>query len=167
MTKKNQRPLTSHIHWPYKVWKKNNRVLGLTKKEYNKYFDYIIIICPTLRCNKTYCNKNWITHKDNLQLIEPKDRLYQWKEKLLLLLAHSETLFIIDDIIADESLDKQWQSLLELAISSTIIHHCNHHLWLLKQSYSAIPKNLRRQFKAIFVWYPREKADLKMIHDEL
>ena len=29
-----------------------------------------------------------------------------------------------------------------------------------------MPKNLRRQAKAIFVWYPKEKADLKMIHDE-
>ena len=29
-----------------------------------------------------------------------------------------------------------------------------------------IQKNLRRQAKAIFVWYPKERADLKMIHDE-
>ena len=64
---------------------------------------------------------------------------------------------------ADEDLDKRRQSLLELAISST---HRNHYLWLLTQSYSAIPKNLRRLARAIFVWYPKERADLKMIHDE-
>ena len=29
-----------------------------------------------------------------------------------------------------------------------------------------IPKNLRRQAKAIFVWYPKERRDLKMVHDE-
>ena len=79
------------------------------------------------------------------------------------MLAHSETLFIIDDIIADESLDKKRQSLLGLAISG---RHRNHYLWLLTQSYCVIPKNLRRQAKAIFVWYPKERADLKMIHDE-
>ena len=44
--------------------------------------------------------------------------------------------------------------------------HRNHYLWLLTQSYSAIPKNLRRQTKAIFVWYLKEKADLKMIPDK-
>ena len=44
--------------------------------------------------------------------------------------------------------------------------HHDHYLWLLTQSYSAIPKNLRRQAKAIFVRYPKERADLKMIHDE-
>ena len=30
----------------------------------------------------------------------------------------------------------------------------------------AIPKNQRRQAKAIFVWYPKEGADLKMIHNK-
>ena len=30
----------------------------------------------------------------------------------------------------------------------------------------AIPKNLRRQAKAIFVWYPKERGDLKAIHEE-
>ena len=79
------------------------------------------------------------------------------------LLARSKTLFIIDDIISDESLDKRRQPLLELAVSG---RHCDHYLWLLTQSYSAIPKNLRRQTKAIFVWYPKERAGLKMIHDE-
>ena len=89
--------------------------------------------------------------------------LYYWIERLSRLLAHSETLFIIDDIIADESLDKRRQPLLELAISGRHRGHC---LWLLTQSYSGIPKNLRRQAKAIFVWYPKERTDLKMIHDE-
>ena len=27
-------------------------------------------------------------------------------------------------------------------------------------------KNVRRQAKAMFVWYPKKRADLKMIHDE-
>ena len=94
---------------------------------------------------------------------EKVNGLYYWTEGLSWLLTHSETLFIIDDIIADESLDKRRQPLLELAISG---RHRGHYLWLLTQSYSAIPKNLRRQAKAIFVWYPKERADLKMIHDE-
>ena len=74
-----------------------------------------------------------------------------------------EVLFIIDDIIANESLDKRRQPLLEFSISG---RHRGHYLWLLTQSYSAIPKNLRRQAKTIFVWYLKERADLKMMHDE-
>ena len=89
-----------------------------------------------------------LTYDDKAWLIEPKDKLYQWTEKLSQLLARSETLSIIDDIIADESLEKRRQSVLELAISCK--HH-SHYLWLLTQPYSAIPKNLRGQAKAIFV----------------
>ena len=74
-----------------------------------------------------------------------------------------EALFIIDDIIANESLDKRRQPLLELSISG---RHRGHYLWLLTQSYSAIPKNLRRQAKAVFAWCPKERADFKAIHDE-
>ena len=37
---------------------------------------------------------------------------------------------------------------------------------MLTQSYTAIPKKLRKQAKVIFVWYPKERADLKAIHDE-
>ena len=33
-------------------------------------------------------------------------------------------------------------------------------------SYTAIPKNLQKQAKAIFVWYPKERGDLKVIHKE-
>ena len=67
---------------------KTHFVLGLIEKEYNKYFDYIIIIYQTLRWNKTYHTKDWFKNDDKFWLIEPKDRLYQWVEKLSQLLAH-------------------------------------------------------------------------------
>ena len=96
---------------------KIHHVLDLMEKENKKHFDYIIFIHPTIRWNKTYHARDWIKNDDKVWLIEPKDKLYQLIEKLLELLACSETLFVIDDIIADESLDKKRQSLLELAIS--------------------------------------------------
>ena len=77
------------------------------------------------RWKKTYNTKRWIRHDDNVFLIEPKDYLYQWIEKLSLSLTWSETLFIIDDIITDENLDNKRQYLLELPISG---RHRNHYL---------------------------------------
>ena len=52
---------------------KTHLVLDLIEKEYNKHFDYIIIICPTLRWNKTYHSRDWIKNDDKVWLIEPKD----------------------------------------------------------------------------------------------
>ena len=70
---------------------------------------------------------------------------------------------MIDDIIADEALDKRCQPLLELAISG---RHRGHSLWLLTQSYTAVPNNIRGQAKMFYVWYPKNRTDLNTIHEE-
>ena len=144
---------------------KTHLVLDLIEKEYNKHFDYIVIICPTFRDNNvTYHSKDFLKNDDRLWLVDPKDKLYQWIEKLSLLLRRLEALFIIDEIIAaDESLDEKRQPLIELSIKG---RRRGHYLWLLTQSYSTVPKNLRRQTGAIFTWCPKEQGDLKTIHDE-
>ena len=160
---------------------KTHFVLDLIEKEYSKYFDHIIIICPTLRYNNTYHSKEWIKKDDSIWLIEPPkyiirrtfrnnktvsekvSELCYWIGNLSQMLACSEILFIIDDIIADVGIDKKRQSPLELATSD---RHRDRYLWLLTQSYTAIPKDLRIQAIAIFVWYPKEKGDPKTIHDE-
>ena len=107
---------------------KTHLVLELIEKEYNEYFDFIIIICPTLRENSTYHAKEWIKNDDKVWLVDPKDKLYQWIKRLSELLPFFEVLFIIYDIIANEDLDKRRQPLLELAILG---RHQGHYLWLL------------------------------------
>ena len=143
--------------------RKTHLVLKLTENQYNNHFDFIIIICPRLQENSTYHAKEWIKNDDKVWLIEPKDNLYQWIQKLSELLRFLEVLFIIDDIIANKDLDKRRQPLLELSISG---RHRGHYLRLLTQSYKSIPKKLREQAKAIFVWYPKARIDLKMTHKE-
>ena len=96
--------------------RKAHLVLELIEKEYNKHFDYIIIIYPTLRENSTYHTK-WIKNDDKVWLVDLKDNLYQWIKKLSELLRFLEALFIVDDIIVNERFDKRIQSLLELSIS--------------------------------------------------
>ena len=95
--------------------------------------------------------------------IEPGNQLYYLIEKISNLLAGSVTLFLIDDIIADEALNKHRQLLLELAISW---RHRAHSLWLLTQSYTAVPNDIRRQAKMLYVWYPKNRTDLNTIHEE-
>ena len=84
-------------------------------------------------------------------------------EKISNLLTGDETLFLIDDIIADETLDKHCEPLLELVIWR---RHRDHSLWLLTQSYTAAPNNIRRQAKMLYVWYPKNRTDLNTIHEE-
>ena len=142
---------------------KTQKVLDLIEKEYKHHFENIVILCPTLRWNKTYLERSWIWKDDYIFVFEPKRNLFELIEKLSEQFLGEETLFIVDDMISDETLDKKRQPLLELAISG---RHRQHSLWLLTQSYTAVPKNLRRQKKQLFTWYPSEKSDLKIIDEE-
>ena len=95
---------------------KTHLALDLLESEYLNHFDFIIIICPTLKHNETYRSRNWIWTDPEFILIKPVNNLYYWIEKIGNLLAGSKTLFLINDIIADETLDKRRQSVLDLAI---------------------------------------------------
>ena len=113
--------------------------------------------------NSTYKSRGWVWNDPDVIPIEPGNQLYYLIEKISNLLAGDKTLFLIDDIIADETLDKCHQPLLELAILG---RHRGHSLWLLTQSYTAIPNNNRRQAKMLYVWYPQNRTDLNTIHKE-
>ena len=93
-----------------------------------------------IRENATYHAKEWFKNDNKVWLIEPKDKLYQWIQKLSELLRFLEVLFIIDDIIANKDLDKRRQPLLELSISG---RHRGHYLWLLTQFCKGMPKKFR------------------------
>ena len=78
---------------------------------FKNHFDFIIIICPTLAHNNTYKSRGCVWTDPEVIPIEPGNQLYYWIEKIYKLLAGSKTLFLIDDIIADEALDKGRQPL--------------------------------------------------------
>lgn len=80
-----------------------------------------------------------------------------------LLVAGSETLFIINDTFADASLGKQMQTLL---VSAIIGRHHKHYLSLLMQSYVDTPKDLTGKAKVIFTWYPDDRENMDTIQIE-
>ena len=139
---------------------KMHLALSLLENEYRNHFDFTVIICPT----EMYKSRGWVWNDPDVIPIEPGNNLYYLIEKISNLLAGSATLFLINDIIAaDHALNKLHQLLLELAISG---RHRAHSLWLLTQSYTAIPNNIRRQAKMLYVWYPNNRTDLNIIHEE-
>ena len=113
---------------------KTHLALSLLENEYINHFDFTVIIFPTLRYNSTYKNRSWVWNDPDVIPIEPGNQLYYLTEKISNLLTGDKTLFLTDDIIADETLDKHRQPLLELAILG---RHRGHSLWLLTQSYNS------------------------------
>ena len=114
---------------------KTHLALSLLENQYRNHFDFIVIICPTLRYNSAYKNRSWVWNDPDVIPIEPDNQLCYLIEKISNLLAGDKTLFLIDDIIADETLDKYHQQPLELVISgrhrafsrvvNPVIHRCS------------------------------------------
>ena len=102
---------------------KTHLALSLLENEYMNHFDFIVIICPTLRYNSTYKSQGWVWNNPDVIPIEPGNRLFYLTEKISNLLAGFTTPFLIDDIIANEALNKCHQPLLELAISGRHRQH--------------------------------------------
>ena len=84
---------------------KTHLAMSLLETEYKDHFDFIVIICPTLRYNPTYKSRGWVWNDPDVIPIESGNQLYYLIEKISNLLTGDKTLFLIDDIIADETLD--------------------------------------------------------------
>lgn len=76
---------------------KTNRVLGFKERYLYKSFSYITIL--------------WVWKNDNVWLVKPKPKLFEWINTRSKFLASENILLIINDIIADKSLEKLKQSL--------------------------------------------------------
>ena len=59
-----------------------------------------------------YKSRGWVWNDPDVIPIEPGNNLYCLIEKISNLLTGSKTLFLINDIIADEALDKRCQPCL-------------------------------------------------------
>ena len=139
--------------------------MDLPEKDYYNHFDFGTIIPPTLKHNNKTCrSRKWFWSDPEVIQIELGNCLYDWIKKLGNQLAGSKTLFFIDDIMADKTLDKHRHTpLLDLAMSGK---HKVHLLWLLTQAYSAVPKNIRREAKMLYVSYAKNRAGLNTVHEE-
>ena len=60
---------------------KTHLILELIEKEYNKHFDYFVVIFPTLQENDNHHAKEWIKNDDSVWLVEPSDNLYQCSDR--------------------------------------------------------------------------------------
>ena len=55
---------------------KTHSALNLLEKEYKNHFNFIIMLCPTLKHNETYRSRKWVWTDPEVILIEPGNSLY-------------------------------------------------------------------------------------------
>ena len=143
---------------------KTEFVLDLLETEYNGFFEYIIILCPTIQWNKAYKNRSWIgdikkPKNKNIQIVNPINK--NGEEMLQELLrfffnkyAGSTTLYIIDDCSATKELTKKKDMLSQLAFSG---RHADQSVWVISQRYNSVLKDLREQTKWLCMFYTKDR----------
>lgn len=135
---------------------KTKFILDLLEKEYDNFFTYIIIICPTLDRNKTY-KREWLFNDDGVFLVNPHNDLNETLKlyyKTIGKLDDSQVLFIIDDCSALNDIKKKNQMLSELAFSG---RHYNCSVWVLTQKYNSILTDFREQIKWMALFYCKDR----------
>ena len=129
-------------------------ILDLLEGYYRNQFQHIVILCPTLKWNSTYQDREWIWLDKEVYCINPGDKLHEWLRVFFALFAGESTLFIIDDCAASKALTKKKDMLSELAFSG---RHAKQSVWVLSQKYNSVLKDLREQVKWVALFYCKDR----------
>jgi hypothetical protein len=123
-------------------------------------YKHIIIICPTLRLNKTYHKNKWLFNNSKIILIPDVekwgglDRCLKMNYETLGLMDDSPVLFIIDDCADMNDIKKKNQMITKLAFSG---RHANCSVWILTQKYNSILTDFREQIKWMALFYCKDR----------
>ena len=129
-------------------------ILDLLEERYTETFTHIVILCPTIRWNKTYHSRSWVWTDPQVFIVDPGDRLQEYLRAFYSVFAGESTLYIIDDCSASKALTKKKDMLSELAFSG---RHADQSVWVLTQKYNSVLKDLREQTKWIAVFHCKDR----------
>ena len=89
------------------MWKKTVFIFDLLEGPYRRFFQHIVVLCPTVRHNKTYQQCPWIWTDPEVYLLDPGERLHDYLRAFYHVLMGEPTLYIIDDCSAPTALTKK------------------------------------------------------------
>ena len=129
-------------------------VLDLLEGPYRGLFQHIVILCPTLRHNKTYQERVWIWEDPEVYAFDPGERLHDCLRVLYQRFQGQPTLYVIDDMAASKALTKKKDALSELAFSG---RHALQSVWVCSQKYNSILKDLREQTQWVALFHCKDR----------
>ena len=75
-------------------------ILDLLEGPFREFFQHIVVLCPTVRHNKTYQQCPWIWTDPEVYLLDPGERLHDYLRAFYHVFMGEPTLYIIDDCSA-------------------------------------------------------------------
>ena len=132
---------------------KNSFMLDLFEGPYRGFFQHIVVLCPTVRHNKTYQQCPWIWTDPEVYLLDPGERLHDYLRAFYHVFIGEPTLYIIDDCSASTALTKKKSMLSMLAFSG---RHVEQSVWVLTQNNSVL-KDLREQTRWVALFHCKDR----------
>jgi hypothetical protein len=143
-----------------------DELLDPEKGYYRDEFEFVFILCPTWKRNRTYFERLWLwrgPHASRFYFIDPGEQLHDWLRALYNLIADTPTLYLIDDMAASKSFTKKRDMLSELAFSG---RHAKQSIWVLTQKFNCVCKDLREQTKWTCIFHCRDHDSFSTALDE-
>ena len=100
-------------------------ILDLLEGPYREIFRHIVVLCPTVRHNKTYHQRPWILADPEVYVVDPGERLRDYLRAFYLVFQGESTLYVFDDCSATKALTKK-DMLSELAFMRSNLSWSSH-----------------------------------------
>ena len=142
---------------------KTQFLLDMLETEYNRVFDYIIIVCPTIEWNTTYINWSHLSDHGVIQIPCSQEMINHILKAVSTIFRGTNTLIIVDDCAASQAVKKRVSELVCLAISA---RHYNLSVIVLTQQLSSVAKPFRENISRLVTFYNPSRKDMKVITDD-
>ena len=129
-------------------------ILDLLEGSYQGFFRHIVVLCPTIRHNKTYQQRPWIWTDPEVYVLDPGERLHDYLRAFYQAFVGEPTLYIIDDCSAMKALTRTKDMLSELAFSG---RHTDPTVCVLTQKYNTVLKDLREQTRWVALFQCKDR----------
>lgn len=137
---------------------KTSFVLDQLWGPFRKKFSRVVIICPTLLCNKTWKSRLPLDD-EGLILFAPQQHEVELYLKLTRLAWEGEnTLVVLDDCAASRDVKGRTGELVNLAFSA---RHFNFSVWVLTQRFTSISASFRDNIRAVVLFHTTSSVTKK------
>jgi Cdc6-like AAA superfamily ATPase len=142
---------------------KTQFLLDMLETEYNRVFDYIVIVCPTINWNTTYLNWSHLNDHGVIKIPCSQEMINHVLQAVSTIFRGTNTLIIVDDCASSQAVKKRVSELVRLAFSA---RHYNLSVIVLTQELSSVAKPFRENISRLVTFYNPSRKDMKVITDD-
>ena len=142
---------------------KSHYLLTMLEKNFNRHFDYIILLCPTLSYNKTYQEWKYINDSDLIKVECDQDQVDIVLKYVSDVYKGTNSLIILDDVASCLDVKNRTSELIKLGFSA---RHYGLSTIMITQQLTSIAKPYRENISYLVTFYNPNRNDMKTIFDD-